>query len=353
MDSSTLQPKLSPRFLVYLRNYLLDRDANPAPLFRQCGVDEVTDAEYALPLATDKLLELLDLAAHHCEDSLLGFHMATHFHYEASALIVLTMLAAPTVESALRTLSHFDQYVDTGITTRCDFGDKQSMFSADLLGVGNRDTKHLNEYLLSFTAHSLNTATRKRMPLQKVHFQHQRQAAHDHAAIAVLEEFFNCDVSFGHDSNRLFFASGYLREELHSRNELLFTVLRNALNTYFYSDSAEAGIVNAVCRQLMHSFDSSRQGLDSSLQSIAKALSMSERTLRRRLHNEGVSFQEAKNMARERQAKYYLTNTSMNSSEIALRLGFSELSAFSRAFKRWTGSTPQEYRSTVRKLLTA
>ncbi len=79
-------------------------------------------------------------------------------------------------------------------------------------------------------------------------------------------------------------------------------------------------------------------------------MGMSERTLRRQLSNEGISFQEAKNIARRKWAKYYLAKSNMSLTEIAFELGYSELSAFSRAFRHWVGETPQAYRNRIKKL---
>ena len=352
MNPIDFTPKLSPRFIVYVRNYLLDNNIDPTPVFEHCSINEITDAEHAVPLPTEKLVELIDYAAVASEDSLIGFNMATHFHYESSALVVLAMLAAPTVEGALKTLSHFDRYVDTGITTFYDFGSDRSVFRVELLGVDSSATCHLNEYLLAFTAHALNTATRKQMPVTEVHFQHQRATGADK-----IENFFNCPVKFGQSNNRLFFASSFLKEALFTGNELLYEILQNALKTYFYAESRELGFVDSVCRELIMGSEGLAEQAESdrtgTLDFVAEKLAMSPRTLRRRLKDEGYRFQEVKNLARERQAKHYLGNTRMALAEIAYAVGFSELSAFSRAFKRWTGNTPQEYRSTVRKLITA
>ena len=352
MSSLDLTPKMSPRFLVYVRNYLLDNNIDPTPVFEHCGVNEVTETEHAVPLPSSKLIELMDYAADACEDSLLGFNMATHFHYESSALVVLAMLAAPTVEAALKTLSHFDRYVDTGVTTSYEFGSERSVFRAELLGVDSQTTTHLNEYLLTFTAHALNTATRKSMPVTEVHFQHARSEELDK-----LEQFFSAPVRYQQESNRLFFASSFLKEPLFTSNELLFEILQNALKTYFYAESRELGFVDSVCRELMlsneHHREENPQPQKANLESVADKLAISTRTLRRRLKDEGYTFQEVKNLARERLAKHLLANTRLSLSEISFVVGFSELSAFSRAFKRWTSNTPQDYRRTVHKLITA
>ena len=71
---------------------------------------------------------------------------------------------------------------------------------------------------------------------------------------------------------------------------------------------------------------------------------MSERTLRRRLTQEGVQLRELIEQTRREQACRYLASSSLSVSEIAYRLGFSHPPAFHRAFRRWLGVSPLQYR---------
>ena len=119
------------------------------------------------------------------------------------------------------------------------------------------------------------------------------------------------------------------------------------METYFSLGEHKNEFVSTVCRQIM--LEDSLQNADSD--TIAGRLSISPRTLRRRLADEGYTFQEAKSLARERRAKYLLANSSASLTEIAYELGYSELSAFSRAFRAWVGETPQAYRENVRSLI--
>jgi AraC-like DNA-binding protein len=80
------------------------------------------------------------------------------------------------------------------------------------------------------------------------------------------------------------------------------------------------------------------------LETAASQLGMSARTLRRRLQEEGTSFAAIAGEARADLAKRYLARDRLTLGEVAARLGFSEPSAFHRAFKRWTGQTPSAYR---------
>lgn len=81
------------------------------------------------------------------------------------------------------------------------------------------------------------------------------------------------------------------------------------------------------------------------LEQIARQLHASPQTLRRRLREEGTSFQEIKDQLRRDLAIYHLGRDALSIQAIAEQLGFSEASAFHRAFKKWTGLTPGAYRA--------
>ena len=80
------------------------------------------------------------------------------------------------------------------------------------------------------------------------------------------------------------------------------------------------------------------------LESIASEMRMSPRTLQRRLTTEGTTFARVYETVREELARAYVADAKMPLTEIAFLLGYAELSAFLRAFKRWTGKTPSQFR---------
>ena len=87
---------------------------------------------------------------------------------------------------------------------------------------------------------------------------------------------------------------------------------------------------------------------DLKLARVAKQMAMSARTLQRQLKERGVDFKQLTDATRRRFAVNYLKDQKNTLTEVAFLLGYSELSAFNRAFKRWTGSTPLDYRRRVR-----
>lgn len=88
-----------------------------------------------------------------------------------------------------------------------------------------------------------------------------------------------------------------------------------------------------------------------SLGCVSRHLNCSEDTIRRRLKSEGSTFSQIRESVRRDRAVYHLESLGTPINEIAYMLGFSEPSAFNRAFKRWTGQTPGDYRREVRAQL--
>ena len=80
---------------------------------------------------------------------------------------------------------------------------------------------------------------------------------------------------------------------------------------------------------------------------VAQSLHTSVRTLHRNLRQEGTTFSGLLNQLRKDRATSYLANPAISISEVAFLLGFAELSSFYRAFKRWTGTTPAEFRTAI------
>ncbi len=77
---------------------------------------------------------------------------------------------------------------------------------------------------------------------------------------------------------------------------------------------------------------------------VADALHMSPRTLHRKLQNRGTSYQAVLDAVRHELALQYIAQSSLSVVETSFLLGFSNPNSFARAFKKWTGKSPQAYR---------
>jgi len=165
------------------------------------------------------------------------------------------------------------------------------------------------------------------------------------------EEFslmFPCRHAFLQKQNKVVFSKRLLAVPIAQDSDSLSSFLHNApesLLTQFRSDDS---LTAQVKRLLLH-----RNGLETSLEnlgfeSVAEELFMTTQTLRRRLKEEGNSFQEIKDSIRRDRAMVLLAKSQLTLLDISLELGFSDSAAFSRAFKKWTGLTPGAFRSLTR-----
>jgi AraC-like DNA-binding protein len=82
---------------------------------------------------------------------------------------------------------------------------------------------------------------------------------------------------------------------------------------------------------------------------VARAFDLSERSLRRRLQEEGTSFRALVNEVKMQKAQQWLEHTPQSVEHIAQQLGYAEAAAFIHAFSRWTGSSPAAYRAAMKR----
>lgn len=157
---------------------------------------------------------------------------------------------------------------------------------------------------------------------------------------AELAEISPSDVHFDADFNGFEFDAKYLDSRVIQNAQSLDDFIRTAPYHLVVHDSAGTSLRAKVRTILSRDVSDAMPGAES----VASQLNLSVTTLRRHLQKEETSFQKIKDECRLEAAIHYLGCQDLTNSTIAERLGFDEASAFFRAFKKWTGLTPGEYR---------
>ncbi|MET9599877.1 AraC family transcriptional regulator [Streptomyces sp. NPDC006459] len=160
-----------------------------------------------------------------------------------------------------------------------------------------------------------------------------------------LEEYetlFDCPVRFGEDRTGAVFAAHWLTAPLVRDEPALDAMLRRAPFDLLSRPEYGTTVTEQVRRTLTQRLRTSPRL--PALGEVAARLAVSPATLRRRLQQEGTSFQQLKDHVRRDAAIAGLAESGEPIAELAARLGFSEDTAFHRAFRRWTGTTPGAYR---------
>jgi AraC-like DNA-binding protein len=169
----------------------------------------------------------------------------------------------------------------------------------------------------------------------EVWFQHKRPTD-----IRPYEEFFPCRMRFAQPYACLIFPREYLEARIQRTDHGHLSYLSRRAEMLLGRLQANRSVADLVRERVEHELE--KGGLDESR--IARQLGMSTRTLQRRLRGEGLSFAKILDDVRRRLAFSHLQNQAFPISEVAFRLGYSEPTAFFRAFRRWSGTTPQRAR---------
>lgn len=159
---------------------------------------------------------------------------------------------------------------------------------------------------------------------------------------APYREYFNCPVTFGSDANVLVFDRALFERKLEGSCPELAQINDTVVARYI-ARLDQDDVIARVRAKIIARLDSDACDRDT----IARDLGMAPATLARKLARRGSSFHDILGDTRRSLALGYLGQSHLPVTEIAFRLGFTDLSNFTRAFKRWTGKAPTAYRATA------
>jgi AraC-like DNA-binding protein len=156
----------------------------------------------------------------------------------------------------------------------------------------------------------------------------------------VYRDLFECEVRFGQTANLFVSDAAWMAKPLATHDPLSHRQTMQFLELSVAREQESLELVTSVERLL-------RQNLAEmpNLSEIARQLCLSERTLRRRLTDQGVSFQSLLDGQRRNRSLELLGNSKLSIEQVAFAVGFSDTHNFRRAFRRWTGSAPSEMRA--------
>jgi AraC-like DNA-binding protein len=168
----------------------------------------------------------------------------------------------------------------------------------------------------------------------RVDFSHRRPRS-----IAPYRRVFRSNVSFDAELSGIVFASSWLNRAIEGADATLHDLLAKAIRDAEADDPMSfADQVRAVLHQLLLSGTASAEA-------VALLFALPERTLRRRLAEEGTSLQKLINQTRFELAQQLLQNTGLGVSAIAAALQYADSNAFSRAFRNWANLSPSQWRT--------
>jgi len=309
--------------------------ANPEQVVRAVGLPPaaLSKPDGFIPCA--QFARLLDEAARASGDDCFGLHFGERFNPKDVGPLAYVMMNSPTIEAGFqnagRYLSVHNQAAKVSFGVEGRFAYARHL----LVDPAIEAPRQHNEYSLAVALNMVRLMAGSSWSPLEAHFAHPDPGQHSEQT-----RIFGAPVAFGRAANAFVIEREFLDRQVPAADPRLYPILRRYLDEVLTEVPSEDDLLGSVRRAVAESM---RHG-DPSLTKVGKRIAMGPRTLQRRLKDQGVEFKALVDDTRRLFALTYLRDPGHTLAEIAYLLGYSEVSAFNRAFRRWTGSTPSDYR---------
>ena len=304
-------------------------------LFAEAGLDKsklaISGARYPMP----SMIRLWKLARDRTGDPCLGLVVTQHMRPTMLHALGFSWLASPSILVGLERLARYFKVVNTAarVEIREQNGVCQLLPIVDL-----HDTRPTDEAIDAFMAGVVKMCR----AMSSEHFAPQLVSLKrkDNGQLDTYVKYFQAPVRFGADEDCLYFDAESLERPVPAGNDEL--AYENDRIAERYLTTIDASQVGGKVRELLISLLPSGNANE---EVVARNLHRSVSSLQRALKAEGVTYKQILDETRRSLAEQYVRQRQYSLSEIAYLLGFSDQSNFSRAFKRWTGQRPTEFRA--------
>jgi AraC-like DNA-binding protein len=336
------EPTIHVSYVGAVGRYIARLGRDPAPLFVRYGLtrESIEEGQLRVPLAD--FFTLLDAAADYSNDRHFGLHVYENFDFADLGLLGFALLSAQDVGAALRTLMRYGavfQDCDDGqLLTDREFAYLWYRVDSAALAPCRHDCDMSTAFPVFFLRKVVDPAW---APIA-VQLQH---AAPDKDSVAEYERVFRCPVSFDAATNQVTMPSRILNAPILSSDKRLYDVIERNLLLLQEQVPREGSLAKRVEAAVIQKLPSGPPSQDA----IAASLGYGVRDFQRMLAERGLRFNTLVDIARKELATRLLATTTRSLAEITYLLGYSEETAFIRAFRRWMGCTPNDYRRSTRR----
>ncbi len=305
-------------------------------LFAAAGIDIAQLQQPEARFDAEEITRLWELAVAWSGNSALGMDRELTSRHVNFDLVGYVMLASPTLKAGLKSFARYLAVISDAATFELEpQGSQHCWLVLGHIGNTRPVPRQRQEYGLLALSTLCRWITRRDVQPRAVEF-----IFPEPVDTGPYLRAFGCAVRFNQAATRLLLDNADLETPLPSGDPVLFEMHQRVIEARLVRlGHASTGhrVSEAVVR-LLHLGEPRRED-------IASSLAMADRTLQRRLHEEGTSFQQLLDEARRDLAQKYLAEPRYTLAQVADLLGFVDQSNFFRAHKRWFGMSPGQYRA--------
>jgi AraC-like DNA-binding protein len=321
--------------------YMRARGADPADALHRAGLEpgDLIDPDRRVPLI--RYLELLEICADLLADPQFGLKFGAQFEPKHAGAVGNIALASRTVGEAYETIGRYlptmvdatvhgmevgdgiafvySYYIDPLMMSYRQKADWAIAFACNVMRVGLGDPRWTpQEVLLPQLAEETPSQRRTRA------------------------EVMGDNIRVGHPWAGIRFDAALLKRKMATADAMIESLMRHYGDLRLAALPEQHSEIEQLRREIARVLVKGEGGMEH----LAKATGTSLRTLQRRLKDAGVNYSDLQNDVRKTLAMNLLENETLALSEIAFSLGYSDVSAFNHAFRRWVGQSPGNYRRT-------
>ena len=330
-------PSVQGWVLPHLIDWVQEQGRDASAIRMLPGLADLTDPDLRVPDASVEAAWRLAAALTH--DDAVGVHLAEALPRGALDLVEYAFRSSPSLAAGLERLVRYGRVISDRVAVRLDANSERLLLQ---FRDAARTPLHPGraEFALAASLKLARDSTGRNITPLQVCFAHPAPAEADEQ-----RRFFRGPVAFGAGSTSLILSAHDAARPLLGADEALSVIVRRRLDkTLADRRQTEGGRFGERVRRLMVE---QLGGATLTPPAVAKALGVSRRTLSRRLADDGTSFRDMLDDVRRESACALLHDRSLSVGDIAFFLQYSEPAAFHRAFRRWTGQAPGDFRSAV------
>jgi AraC-like DNA-binding protein len=312
-----------------------------AALAEQHGLPKDAHTRRDVEVSLETLEALGDAAAARAGDPNLGFHLAIRLPHGSYGLFEYIGRSSATVRQAGERFIRYSGLLNELVTFSFELRRDEIVLSQSIKGHALRVGRHAGEMFVTLVVRYLRELLAEDFAPREVGLAHAAPAN-----ASELEAYFRAPFHWNQSDNRVVIASALLDRPVISRDPTVFALLDKEAQQILAARAPADDTMTKLRAAIQRALDDGQPDLAQ----IATAVAMSPRTIQRRLRAQETTFQDVLDSVRKDLAEGHMKNERLTLGDVAYLLGFSEISAFTRAFKRWTGMTPTAWRDRSKRL---
>jgi AraC-like DNA-binding protein len=310
---------------------------DPEKVFTAAGTDLniLRDPDNTIPFATR--VHLLKVCAELTGCDHFGLLLGQRNSLSAFGMVGYYCMHSPTVKSALESLVRYMHLHVQGAGVSMERSGNSAYFGYQIYQPLSESTYQLEDAAVASAYNVIRELCGADWGATEIWFSHLMPKD-----VSPYHKFFQAQLRFNMEKSGIFFSARWLQRPVKAADPELRRLL------YKQIDELEANYRESFVEQVRHTIQSALLARQCSAEYIAALFSLHSRTFHRRLKAEGATFQSLVDETRYHIARQMLANSEATPAHIADVLGYADVRSLNRAFKRWSGSTPAQWRKAQR-----